>query len=191
MGVAVADLPNDTYTASGSFSHYTNVPAIHLMLTKDELLKRTSILYQGSGGKVASLLVSSPSGTNAQIYSAPKNKLATAVKEISTAFGLTKKELSQVCELKSPKTIYNWIDGKTAPRQSAKKRVFDLLVSARAWRNSGFVADRELLHEPIIEGQSILHLLSQPEIDKARILFAGSRLNLISPATEEHSDPFV
>lgn len=70
-------------------------------------------------------------------------------------------------------------------------RIFDLLVIARAWISSGFTTDREQLHEPVLGNQSVFDLLSQSEIDKERILFAGSRLNMLSPAKDELSDPFA
>ena len=99
-----------------------------------------------------------------------QNKSATAVNEISLAFGLTKEESAQICNV---------------------RRIFDLLVIARAWIGSGFTADRERLHEPVLGNQSVFDLLNKPEIDKERILFAGSRLNMLSPAKDELSDPFA
>ena len=191
MGLIAADLPIDAYYTSGSFNHYANPPAIHLVLPEGEVLKQRFALYQGSGGEVASLLLTTPSGASTQVHSEPQNKLASAVNEICMAFGLTKEELAQVCKVQSRKTLYNWINGETKPRKSAMSRIFDLLVTARAWRSSGFAADKEKLHEPVLGDQSVLDLLNQPEIDKERILFAGSRLNLLSPAIKELSDPFA
>lgn len=191
MGLIATDLPSDAYYASGSFSHNTNPPAIHLVLSEWEALKHTFSLYQGSGGEVTSLLSSTPSGANTQVHVTPQSKLEIAVNEICYAFGLTKEELAQVCKVQSRKTLYNWINGEVKPRKSAMIRVFDLLIAARAWRSSGFVADREQLHEPVLEGQSVFDLLSQTEIDKERILFVGSRLNLISPMKKDLSDPFA
>ncbi len=191
MGLIATDLPTDAYYASGAFNRYANPPAIHLILPEGEGLKQTFSLYQGSGGEVASLLSITPSGANTQVHKAPQNKLATAVNEICLAFGLTKEELAQVCKVQSRKTLYNWINGEAKPRKSAMSRVFDLLVTARAWLSSGFIADREQLHEPVLGNQSVFDLLSQPEIDKERILFAGSRLNMLSSAKDDLSDPFA
>ncbi|WP_419582594.1 helix-turn-helix domain-containing protein [Thiolapillus sp.] len=185
------DFPPDAYCASGTFNRYANPPAIHLMLPEGEGPKQLFSLYQGSGGVVASLLSITPSGANTQVHTAPQNKLATVVNEISLAFGLTKEELAQVCNVQSRKTLYNWINGEAKPRKSAMSRIFDLLVIARAWISSGFTTDREQLHEPVLGNQSVFDLLSQSEIDKERILFAGSRLNMLSPAKDELSDPFA
>ena len=118
-------------------------------------------------------------------------KLAAAVNEICLAFGLTKEELAQVCNVQSRKTFHNWINGEAKPRKSAMSRIFDLLVISRAWTSSGFTADREQLYEPVFGNQSVFDLLNKPDIDKDRILFAGSRLNMLSPAKDELSDPFA
>ncbi len=190
MGLIAMDLPNDAYYASGAFSQYAAPPAIHLVLPEEEL-KQAYFLYQGSGGEVASLLSANLSGANTQVYTTPQNKLATALNEICLAFGLTKEELAQVCNVQSRKTLYNWINGEAKPRKSALSRIFDLLVTARAWSSSGFSADRDHLYEPVLDDQSVFDLLNQPEIDKERILFAGSRLNLMSPAQNELLDPFA
>lgn len=191
MGLIATDLPTDVHYASGAFNNYVNPPAIHLVLPEGEGLKQAFSLYQGSGGVVTSLLSITPSGANTQVHAVPQNKLATAVNEISLAFGLTKEELAQVCNVQSRKTLYNWINGEAKPRKSAMSRIFDLLVIARAWNGSGFTTDREQLHEPVLGDQSVFDLLSQSEIDKERILFAGSRLNMISPVKDELSDPFA
>lgn len=191
MGLIATDLPADAYYASGAFNHYATPPAIHLVLPEGERFKGALFsLYQGSGGVVSSLLSITPSGANTQVHTAPQNKLATSVNEICLAFGLTKEELAQVCNVQSRKTLYNWINGEAKPRKSAMSRIFDLLVAARAWQSSGFAADREQLHEPVLGNQSVFDLLKQPEIDKERILFTGSRLNMLSPAKNELSDPF-
>ncbi len=191
MGLIAADLPTDTYFAAWAFSQYINPPAIHSVFPEGEGLKQAFSLYQGSGGEVASLLSITPSGANTQVHTEPQNKLATAVNEICLAFGLTKEELAQVCKVQSRKTLYNWINGDAKPRKSAMSRVFDLLVTARAWLGSGFTTGREQLHEPVLGNQSVFDLLNQSEIDKERILFAGSRLNMLSPAKDELSGPFA
>lgn len=189
--IAAMDLPTDTCYASGSFNGCAYPPAIHLVLSEGDALRQNFALYRGSGGEVASLLFSTPSGASTKVHAESQNKLASAVNEICLAFGLTKEELAQVCKVQSRKTLYNWINGEAKPRKSAMSRVFDLLVTARAWRSSGFSADREKLHEPILGDQSVFYLLSQTEIDKERVLFAGSRLSLTSPVKNDLSDPFA
>ena len=147
--------------------------------------------YQVSEGVVKSLRNMSPSGTIIQVRTVPQNKLPTAVNEICSAFGLTKEELAKVCKVQSRKTLCNWINGDATPRKSTTIRVFDVLVTARAWLSSGFTADPKQLHRKVLGNQSVFDLLVQPEIDKERILFAGSRLNMLAPENVELSDPFA
>jgi transcriptional regulator with XRE-family HTH domain len=191
MGLIAMDMPSDLYYASGSFNHHINPPVIHLVLPEGEAIKQAFSLYQGSGGQLASLLSITPSGANTQVYTQPKNKLATAVDEICLAFGLTKEELAQVCHVQSRKTLYNWINGEAKPRKAAMTRIFDLLVTARAWLGCGYMVDRAQLHEPVLGDQSVFDFLNQQDIDKERILFAGSRLTITSPPRGELQDPFA
>lgn len=190
MGVIAVDQAADIYYASGASNNSLNPPAIHLILSKEELGRNFS-LYQGSGGVASSLLRTTPSGASTKVATPAPNKLAASVNEICTAFGLTKEELAQVCKVQSRKTLYNWINGEATPRKSAMNRIFDLLMTARAWTSSGFIADQEQLYRPIIDGQSVFGLLSKPEIDKGLILFAGSRLNALTPVKGKLSDPFA
>jgi len=190
MGLAAAvDVSIDTYLASGAFNHYVNRPAIYLSLSKEELESAYS-LYQGSGGVVSSIVSASPTGAKIHIKQEPQGGLAATVQEICSAFGLTKEELTQVCKISSRKTLYNWINGDATPRKSAMSRIFDILAIARSIQNSGFKGSRELLHRPVIDGRSIFAMLSEPEIDKELILFAASRLNIMSPA-KTLADPFA
>jgi hypothetical protein len=189
--IAATDLPTDAYYGSGSYSSYINPPAIHRVLSEGDLLRQRLALYQGSGGVVASLLFTTPSGASTKVHTEPQNKLASVINEICMTFVLTKEELAQVCKVQSRKTLYNWINGEAEPRKSAMNRIFDLLIAAKAWRNSGFSVDRKSLHEPVLGKESVFTLLNQPKITKERILFAGSRLNLVSPVTNDLSDPFI
>jgi hypothetical protein len=190
MGLAAVDIPLDQYFLSTNYSSYINPPAIHLILSEDEVLEQKFSLYQGSGGKAASLLNNTPSGANTQIKKETHNKLADTINEICLSFGMTKDELTQVCKIQSRKTLYNWINGETTPRKSAMSRIFDLLLISKAWRNSGFPTGQNYLHEAVVGNQSVFDLLQQPEIDKERILFAGSRLNLFFLEKNSLSDPF-
>lgn len=190
MGLIAMEMPSDSYYASGSFSHLINPPAIHLVIQEDAL-KQAFSLYKGSGGQVASLLSDTPSGANTKVFTQPENKLGTAVSEICMAFGLTKEELAQVCHVQSRKTLYNWINGDAKPRRAAMTRIFDLLVTARAWLDSGYVVDRAQLHEPVLDGHSVFDFLNQQNIDKERILFAGSRLTITSLPRGGLQDPFA
>ena len=116
---------------------------------------------------------------------------SSAVNEIRSAFGLTKTELAEVCQAQSRKILYDWINGETAPRKSTISRIYDLLITARSWISSGFTADQELLHQPVIDNQSVFDLLKKSDIDKELINFAGSRLHMSVPAHKDLTDPFA
>lgn len=189
MGLMAHDLPMDAYypSASGQFS--MNPPAVHSDFPEREDPAQMFSLYQGSGGKAASLLYFAPSGVNKVINVGGKFELA--VKEIGQAFGFTMEDLAKVCGVQSRKTLYNWINGIAEPRKSSMIRIFDLLITARAWKSCGFVADRKRLHAPVMGDQSVFDLLRQPQINTERVLFAGSRLNLMSRANDHIPDPFL
>ncbi len=189
MVLATADLPFEAYTPSGSYAPFSTPPAFVLVLERGPT--QTFALYQGSGGGVASFLTMSPSGAKTQISPEPKNKLALAIEEISSAFALTKEALAQVCLVETRKTLYNWINGETTPRKPAMNRIFDLLITARAWTQAGLTINQAELEQPVLENQSVLDLLRQPEIDKERILFAGSRLDLARNDQRILTDPFA
>jgi hypothetical protein len=192
MVLVATDLPPEAYTASGSYALFSNPPAIILALNPEGRdLTQTYALYQGSGGGITSFLSISPSGAKTQISPEPRNKLAMAINEISSAFGLTKEALAQVCQVETRKTLYNWINGETTPRKQTMSRIFDLLITARAWTQAGLTIGQAELEQPVLDNQSVLDLLSQPEIDKERILFAGSRLDLARNDQNILIDPFA
>jgi len=190
MGLAAPELPVESYSSTGSLNFYNSPPAIHLVLSQEEL-RQTYGLYQASGGTVTSILINSPAGSKTQIEKAPQSQLANAIQEICSTFGLTKEELTQVCNIQSRKTLYNWINGEVNPRKSAMNRIFRLLTTARAWKHAGLSNSAEFLHKPILDGKSVLNLLTEPEIDKESILFAGSRLSITSPQANPIADPFA
>jgi transcriptional regulator with XRE-family HTH domain len=191
MGLIAPDLPADAYCASGASAFSVDPPAVHWVLAEEEMLKQAFALYQASGGVVATLLSNTPSGSSTKIDIEAKNNLASVVDEICSAFGLTKEELAQVCKVQSRKTLYNWINGEVKPRKAAMNRIYDLLLSARAWRKTGFSVVLGQLHVPVLSGQSVFDLLSEEQIDRDRILFAGSRLSMLSSKSDNFVDPFA
>lgn len=192
MGVTAMDLPPEVQDASGSSRKYAKPPIMRSVRPDLESLKQTYPLYHGSGGGIEGVICPSPSGSGTWILVIPPtNDLANAVDEICEAFGLTKDELATICGVQSRKTLYNWINGETAPRKEAASRIFELLITARDWHSSGFVADQKQLHEPVVDNQSIYDLLKQPVINRDLIIFAGSRLNLKFPVKKNLPDPFA
>jgi len=189
MGLIATDIPLDLHFSGGTFNQAANQAAIHLVLTKEELEQRF-LLYQGSGGSVTSMYSISITGAKTQVKQVAQNKLESAVSYIRTTFGLTKEELTQVFHIQSRKTLYNWINGESNPRKPAMKRIFDLLIAAKAWKHSGFSSDREQLRQAVLDGQNLFDILNQEIVDKELILFIGSRLNIMSPTKSAISNPF-
>lgn len=141
-------------------------------------------------GITTSILSPPPTATNIQIQPATQSKFTIIVEEICHTFDLTKEEFTKICKIKSRKTLYNWINGEASPRKSAMNRIFDLLIVIREWEQADLKCNKEQLHYPILGQQSIYKMLQQDKIDKERILFAGTRLNLLYSTKNIIIDPF-
>lgn len=189
MDLTVMDY--DGYPVTGSHYRNVNLPAIYRTLSKED--QEQFGLYQGSGGIVVGFFSNQVSGSNNIPVSinTRENKLEETVRNICKVFSLTKEELTKACKVHSRKTLYNWIDGISAPRKTAMSRIFDLSLITQAWQQSGFSIDRESLHRPILDGLSVFDLLANGILDKERILFAGSRLKLSSVSQTTIKDPFA
>ena len=148
-------------------------------------------LYQGSGGQLSSLYSISQTGKynvktqNIWLH----NPISSALEKIRLVFSLTHDELGKVL-LKSRKTIYNWLDGSSMPHKNNLNRLFYLLTLAEDWEKAGFKATNKNLYTPILESQSLFSMLGESELDRDKILFSGSRLNLLSEK-KIFKDPFA
>ncbi len=195
------DIQNDQGVSDAQIYHkFNNIPEIHQTLSQEDM-EQLYGLYQGSGGSISGIYNTVFSGSNnipstleseyenSGILINKDNQFANKINDICATFSLTKTELSQVCKIQSRKTLYNWIDGTSKPRKSTMSRIFDLSIIAQAWKQSGFTNKSELLNTPILDGLSVLDLLTEEKIDKERILFTGSRLNL-SSTQKKFEDPF-
>lgn len=189
MGIT-ADVPIDYCQASGAYSYGTLLAAIHLYVAEDELAARFR-LYRGTGGSFALATDMPTTGAKVKIEDRSEGSLAEAVNHISSTFGLTKDEFARACHVETRKTIYNWINGDANPRKSALRRIFDLHSVADAWKSCGFSLSRADLHSPQAEGISLFEALCKDEIDLARVLFIGSRINTMSAPARTISDPFA
>jgi hypothetical protein len=151
-------------------------------------------LYYGSGGQLTPFFTTSISGGK----EVPSKKTATEIEAsriieyISSCFDLTKDELAHICKVQSRKTLYNWIDGSSTPRASTMGRLFDLFMIAKAWKQTNLSNDRKVLSIPVVRGQSIMDMLKESILSREKILFAGSRLALLSTFDETNlRDPFA
>lgn len=192
MGLIAADLHNNNYIASGSVGSGSVPVAIYYELSEVEL-ERTSVNYIASGGFASHFFTTDLSGSNNTFGDTKisENNISRIVKEIRSVFGLTKKEFASVCQIKSRKTLYNWIDGVSVPRKKTMGRMFDLRIISEAWVQSALSIDKESLHQPVLDGVSIYELLMKDILDKELILFAGSRLNMPSMSNNKLKDPFA
>ena len=203
MVLMTPDIQNDQGVSAAEIYHkFNNVSEIHQILSQEDM-EQLYGLYRGSGGSVSGIYNTVFSGANnipstleseyenSGILKNTDNQFANKVNNICSTFSLTKDELSQVCKIKSRKTLYNWIDGTSKPRKSTMGRIFDLSIIAQAWKQSGFTNKSELINTPILDGLSVLDLLTDDVLDKELILFAGSRLNLSSGLEKVLQDPFL
>lgn len=190
MVMIAMDLPIDVTPSTGVIN-LQNQPAIYRYSKPKPRVDTDFILYKGTGGSVASFSENAPTGASTKIVKEPQNKLSIAVNEICKTFDITKEELAQACNIQSRKTLYNWINGETTPRKSAMNKMFDLLLTARAWSSSGFMIDKAQLFQPVVNNESIFDMLKKESIDKELVMFAGARLHLASMNSDLLADPFA
>ena len=175
---------------SGAFGRCAlNPPAIQLVLTEAELMG----MYKGSGGTLQPLFSAKVSGSST-ILSDFSEELPTGISQVleslQSAFLLTQDEVAQVCKVKSRMTPHNWVSGRSTPRASTLNRLLDLDMVAQAWLQKGFTTDKHALHQPLVKGESLFDLLRHDNIDGDLILFAGSRMQMLT-AAEDLEDPFA
>lgn len=110
--------------------------------------------------------------------------------KIKSAFGLSEDELAKVL-LVSRKTLNKWRNNTAEPMLPAVKRIFKLRDIADSWAHAGFADERRKLVQPILEGKTVLDMLSEVVLDSQSILYAGSALyNMLEP-THKIKDPFL
>lgn len=192
MVIVTPDLTYENNVSAGrALDNILNPPAIYLQLSPEEEVEGSYAIFQGSGGSYTSIFSASPSGAKTQVKINGKSRLAGVVEEICSAFGLTKEEFAQICKIQSRKTLYNWINGEAFPRKTTMSRMYDLLLVAREWKKAGFSGSRENLNSRVVDNKSLLQMLSEEQVDRNLIIFAGSRLSLASPQRAKISDPFA
>ena len=71
------------------------------------------------------------------------------------------------------------------------KRIFELSSAAQAWKHAGYSGEKHQLRQALLDGQSLFDILNQNKIDIQRLLFIGSRLNIMSSPKSNIGDPFA
>lgn len=191
MGLMSTELPVDTYgflSGTGSLGQVSSVVSKHLSL--DEL-PGSQLFSLGSGGQARSPFFTPATGSYINVELTPSIELSTVVDEICFTFSLNKDELTQVCKVKSRKTLYNWIGGVSAPRKKAMSRLFDLLMLSEKVKSTGLVTSKELIHQKVANGQSVFDMLCAELIDSDLVCFSLSRLSLTSKNIKPLNDPFA
>lgn len=188
--MVIADINTLDYLPSSASFRFSNPPAIYRTLSDNEL-PESGDFYNGSGGKF-SFFDSSYTGSKTIVSTTEESyTLSRAVDEIMQVFSLTLSDLAIALEVKSRKTVYNWINGDASPRKETMKRVFDLLMIARAWEYSGMKSSKDSLHTTILNDKSLFDLICADKLDKEEILFAGSRAQLLETPISALRDPFA
>lgn len=198
------DMPFDSiHSGSGFPGMYTqdNV-AIHSSPNKEQVHGYED--YRPSGGvlELASYSIPTSGGRDLSRVSVPVNfamlhlennpNAAVILDKLLTTFSLTKTQLSEVCDC-TRKTLYNWVDGSSEPRNKALKRLFKLSLLVDSWQNSGLKVSKEELFIPIVHSESLFEMLTAKDLDDEKILFAGTRIlmerSLVKPNVL--MDPFA
>jgi len=117
----------------------------------------------------------------------PVNRIFEIIEVVRDTFGLPMEAMAGVCRVESKKTLYNWRDG-VKPHKRTMHRLFDLNLIASAWRSAALPANETLTRMPVLQGESVLELLCKDELDKEKILFAGSRLAILAEQGQGKGD---
>ena len=111
--------------------------------------------------------------------------------EIKRVFSLTEKELAEVLLLDSQDMLTSRT--KWDSQISAKAftdRIFSVVVLTMDWESYGYNVTNFSLHQPLVDGKSLLSLLSEKKLDNSLILFSGCRLTLLGAGETVLKDPF-
>jgi hypothetical protein len=151
------------------------------------------LFFAPSGGIQKSKLSTHVSGLISEPYKVnSKHQLLiqNVIENVCDVFALSKGSLAELCDV-TRKTVYNWIDKPDTLRSHSARRLFELNVAAIDWKQSGFKLDKVQLKAPVLGRESILSILNESPLNKERLLFAGSRLNILSLTSDKISDPFA
>ena len=109
--------------------------------------------------------------------------LPNHLENIKSAFSLTNDDLAKIIGV-ARKTLHNWKTGKIGNSEK-RQRVFELFILATDWNKIGFSKNKHDLNQPIVHGKSVVDLLSEENLNREKILFAGSRIALLNNTPEQ------
>lgn len=149
---ALANLTNFTTTGSGSFG-----------------VSVKSIYQQNQHSNTHIFLKNPTSPTKAF-------SVAKQLELIKSSFLLKDEELADAVKA-SRRTVHTWKVKEDIPRDLSSKRVFELFILSRNWKNEGFEFDRTQLRRKIMKDNSIFDMLIADDLNAEKILFAGNALS--------------
>ncbi len=179
-------------TGTGAFSH-SNPPIVRIGTSV-----KLEDLFSASSGADWWSLDASGSLYRKVIVSkqiSPENDIeitvSNIVQNVKDTFGFTQEDLASVC-CSSRKSVNNWLNGEK-PNKTKIKRLMDLFLVRNEWISSGLSTERGMLDLAVLDGHSVMDLLSMKQLDKDKVLFAGSRLsmNISQSSDTELEDPFA
>ena len=108
---------------------------------------------------------------------------------IKFTFSLTNEDLAKVLR-SGRKTVHNWMSGDDQPNKSKATRILELDNIANLWAQSGFSTGSSINLVTGRSGYSLMELLSQPNLDRDKVIFHGTSMYFDSDLTEL-KDPFA
>lgn len=147
----------------------TAVIGASLLITTPSYASKKSTSYDNSRYIVDKMSRASGSSINVK-YNTRQSQLAM----IKECFALSDEELANVMGV-SRKTLYNW-EKQGISKEKDRQRVFELSVIAEDWEYNKLSTSKEDLFTPILGSISVMQMLTDKDLDREKIIFAGRRL---------------
>lgn len=147
----------------------TAVIGASFLITTPTYASKKSTSYDNSRYMVDKMSRASGSSINVK-YNTRQSQLTT----IKECFALSDEELANVMGV-SRKTLYNW-EKQGISKEKNRQRVFELSVIAEDWEFNKLSTSKEDLFTPVLGSLSVMQMLTDKELDREKIIFAGRRL---------------
>ena len=158
-----------------------------------ELYSNDGLYFSPSGGVQRSKLSVHMSGLNNDLYKINQKhqvSIKGVIDNICSALSLGKDVLASLCDV-TRQTVYNWVEKPDSLKPSTAERLFQLNVAATEWKQAGYTVKRSQLNIPLVSGSSLIDILQEKPLDREKLMFAGSRMNLVDLIADDLADPFA
>ena len=108
---------------------------------------------------------------------------------IKSTFSLTNEDLAKVL-MSERQIVHNWMSGDDQPSRRKATRILELDNIANLWAQGGFSTGSSINLVTGRSGYSSMELLSQPNLDRDKVIFHGTSMYFDSDLTEL-KDPFA